>query len=407
MDAIWKTWQQVNKLSENKKIVLFGKSGDWAVKTIKQMMVAPSFFVDNSPNQQGTVFKGVDIFSPEKLKQEEKEGVYIIITTGSFASVVPQLEEYGFVPGRHFCCSPVMNSLKIINDIHSHERRIMIASPDHEFYSEMDNEKEIGGGIYLYDIGSRTCKRKVKGNFHQIARGKDCFYVVHHNKGVYVLDDEICVRETFPLPPNAKPHGIAYCPERNLIFVANSGTDSVTIHNGDSYKLEETLHISDKFERYGLEQHHINDLMIQGDSLFVSCFSFSGNWAYETFDGGIMEYDLKDLSLRGRVVENLWMPHSPNLINGRLCFLDSMRGAFHTTDKKVSGQFSGFVRGLAYDGQYYFIGQSENRYFFRLNGVSNNISLDAGFYLFDDETKASKFFSIPNFRQVHDLYVLP
>ena len=44
------------------------------------------------------------------------------------------------------------------------------------------------------------------------------------------------------------------------------------------------------------------------------------------------------------------------------------------------------VRGLDHDGRYYFIGATEHRYPEKLKGISLNISLDTGLYVFDPET---------------------
>lgn len=87
-------------------------------------------------------------------------------------------------------------------------------------------------------------------------------------------------------------------------------------------------------------------------------------------------------------------------------FLDSMNDYFDITDKRISGEFYSFIRGLAYDIVYYYIGQIESRYFDRLKGMRKNIGMSAGFYLFDEETKAAKFFVILAVRQIHDLCVI-
>ncbi|MBW2003589.1 MAG: DUF4915 domain-containing protein [Deltaproteobacteria bacterium] len=406
MQAVWKSWQALNKQIGNRKVVLFGKSADWAEKTLRYSSFQVAYVVDNSPNLEGTTFHGLSVYSPKKLLDEPKDGIYIVITTGAYESVFPQLDEYGFKAGEHYCCSPVMNNLKVLSDIHGHQQKVMIASPDHPVYSEIDKDSDVGGGIYIYDIGEQSYEKVLSGSFHQIAIGKDVYYVVHHTKGVHIISKDFKVLDIFPLPEDAKPHGVAYCPKRDLIYVANSGSDSITIHDAKTLKHEETIYLSDKYRKTGLESHHINDLFVKDDILYVSFFSFSGNFQHEIFDGGIAEYDLNDLSTYKIIISDAWMPHSVSIIDGHLCYLDSMRGTFHRTDKKISGKFPGFTRGLSYDGQYYYIGQSENRYFDRLSGVSYNIALNAGFYLFDDITKASKFFVLPKLRQVHDLHVL-
>ena len=67
------------------------------------------------------------------------------------------------------------------------------------------------------------------------------------------------------------------------------------------------------------------------------------------------------------------------------------------------GKFPGFMRGLDYDGRYFFIGSTEHRYPEKLKGVSLNISLDTGFVIFDAETKMSRFCPLPQTEAVHSL----
>ena len=83
-----------------------------------------------------------------------------------------------------------------------------------------------------------------------------------------------------------------------------------------------------------------------------------------------------------------------------------MRGGFHTTDQVVAGEFDGFARGLAFDGRFYYIGQSEDMYMSKRFGTTNNIMLNAGFYLFDIGTKASRFYPMLDNMNVHDLMII-
>ena len=61
---------------------------------------------------------------------------------------------------------------------------------------------------------------------------------------------------------------------------------------------------------------------------------------------------------------------------------------------------------LAYDGRFYYIGQSEDIYMSRLYGISDNIMLNAGFYMFDCDTKVSRFHAFMDMTHVHDIHVL-
>ena len=100
------------------------------------------------------------------------------------------------------------------------------------------------------------------------------------------------------------------------------------------------------------------------------------------------------------------MPHSVRRFDGRLCYLDSMRGILISSTWNKVGTFNAYVRGLDFDGQYYYVGASEHRYPEKLKGISDNISLDSGFYLFDPESKMSRFFKMDEVESVHSLVIM-
>jgi hypothetical protein len=137
--------------------------------------------------------------------------------------------------------------------------------------------------------------------------------------------------------------------------------------------------------------------------LFVTLFSFSGNWPNEAYDGGVLEINIPTGQIVGPVVSNLWMPHSVKRIDSKLHYLDSMRGMLKTMNWQSLGAFTNFTRGLLYDAPYFIIGASEHRYPEKIKDISMNISLNAGIYLFDPESKMSKFFNIPEINSIHDI----
>ena len=125
------------------------------------------------------------------------------------------------------------------------------------------------------------------------------------------------------------------------------------------------------------------------------------------FDGGVSKLDLNELSKPPVVlVRDLLKPHSPKIINGELCYLDSMRGRFFKKSQEYAVEFQSFARGLAFDGRFYYIGSSEDMYMSERFGHSNNILLNAGFYVFDADTKASRFHAMLNNMNIHDIVVL-
>ena len=50
-----------------------------------------------------------------------------------------------------------------------------------------------------------------------------------------------------------------------------------------------------KIDQIKEPQHHCNDCHIIGDSVYVSMFSYTGNYKKDVFDGCVLEFDLTHL----------------------------------------------------------------------------------------------------------------
>lgn len=105
-------------------------------------------------------------------------------------------------------------------------------------------------------------------------------------------------------------------------------------------------------------------------------------------------------------MSNMWMPHSIQFKHGEMYLLDSMRGDLYKGSNKIIGSFQGFLRGLDYDQKFYYIAQSAHRHFNRLQGLSLNIPLNCGLYIFDEESKVSIFHSLFEFENIHSVIAL-
>lgn len=404
-DAAWMTWQAFNKIVRDKKVVFFGVSFDWTEKTYAKSKVEVSFFVDNNPTWIGSEYEGKEVRHPDALKGRSEDS-YVVITSGGYESICYQLMDMGLEPGADFCMTPALNNLRIISDIHSHDATLLISSPDHLIYSQLDRKREIGGGLFTYDIKTLECKKVLDGTFHQIVDAGDVYFLIDEMKGICRVSKDLEMIDTFGQEQGGKPHGVAYCPERNIVFIAQTFLDQVSAYDAETKKKLFEIRLSEKAGNSGRSHHWMNDLCVRGDYLYISLFSLSGCRMEGMNDGGVMQVDIDTPSRRYVVMQNLWMPHTVRFFDSELCVLDSMNGKFYKTDKTVVGDFYGFIRGLGYDGVYYYVGQSETRYFDRLRGLKNNIGMNAGFSLFDAETKAAKFFSIPQVHQVHDVCVM-
>jgi len=400
-NAVWLSWGEINELTREKRIIFFGR-GEWMEKSLNYLASGGDYVVDNNKYEHGQMERGLKIYSPERLQIENWEEIFIIITTSGFQEVEAQLREYGLVPGRHFCVSPSLKNYRVISRINEHKQVIYLTCSDRY----LEGELKRGSGLYSFDIQSRQMKKIVNGLCHGIVEGKDYIYLVDDTVGIRVLDKDFGLREEFQLPPKSRPHGIAYCPQRELIFIAFSGRDSIGVYEGHSYKQINEIFLTGKWRSTGIAQHHVNDLCVLGNSLYVSMFSSSGNWKIGAYDGGILEIDIDSRELlMPPVVSNLWMSHSPTIISGTLFYCDSMRGKVYSGNRKLLTEFNGFVRGIVYDGEFYYIGQSMHRYVDRRQGTTNNISLDTGVFMVDDASKATKFFAMPQLTDIHAVFV--
>jgi hypothetical protein len=401
-DNPWLNISQLLEASREKKIIFWG-CDTWFEKTMKMHKFNVSHLVDIAKNQQGAKsHHGYDVLDPSTLKTlKNKDKYYVIITTSAFYEVIKQIKSYGYKPGKDFSFTPLLQNFKIIDDILSHEQTLLLSSSD----SVKDSPDE-GGGIYTFHIPSGKMEKKLSGITRGFDRYNGNYYVVDALKGVRILDKNFKEIDSFELPEHSVPHSLVIDKKNRLIYVVLSQQDKVCAYDLKTYKLVRTITLSDKYEKTGIYHHHMNDICLDGSSLYISMFSKTGNVQKYFYDSAIVEYDLDGDKVVGSVMDGLWQPHSVMIINNQLCFLDSMRGNFHLYPQKIETHFNGFVRGLDFDGKYYYIGQSIHRYFDRMMGHSDNISVDCGVFVLDNSSKACKFYPAPTLKDINTIKLL-
>lgn len=398
-------WLNINELLEavkGKKVIFWG-CDTWFEKTMQMHKFNVSHLVDSAKNQQGPKsHHGFDVLDPKSLKNiADKDEYFIIVTSSAFYEITDLLKEWGYKPGADFSFTPLLRNFKIIDDILSREQTLILSSSD----ADKDSETE-GGGIYIFHIPSGKMEKKVWGITRGFDENNDNYFVVDALKGVRILDKNFKDIGNIELPQHSVPHGLKVDKKNKLIYVVLSQNDQVAVFDMDTQKQVRSIKLSNKFEKTGVYHHHMNDICLDGNSLYISMFSKTGNVQKYFYDSAIVEYDLDEDKAVGSVMDNLWQPHSVKIINNNLCFLDSMRGNFHMSPQKIETHFNGFVRGLDFDGKYFYIGQSIHRYFDRMMGYSNNISVDCGVFIFDNVSKASKFYPVPPLRDINTLKLL-
>ena len=196
-------------------------------------------------------------------------------------------------------------------------------------------------------------------------------------------------------PKNSRAHGISYNHSNNRFYVSCSNLDAVIEFDSD-FKERKRFCISKKIDQYKRSMHHCNDNYSEENSLYVSMFSSTGNWKKGVFDGCIAEFDIESGKRLRDIKNGLYMPHNICKINGSLQILDLLPGHLRAENFEILGTFPAFTRGLTYHEGLYYIGQSKNRNFSKVIGISNNISIDCGIIIFDPETKVSRTLKLSN-----------
>lgn len=393
--------KDISRKSENKKIILFG-AGNIAEKTSriidKKQLLA---IVDNSANLQGITQLDVKVQDVEYLIKNKNN--LIIICTTSFREVSNQLSQLGFVADKDFIISPLLNDLRIIDDMESINKEIIFSSG-----SPKQDNKSYGGGIYKMKIKGDewTYEKMINGNCYGICAYEKNFVAIDSDIGIFEFDRSFNIVRSSILPEKSRGHGVFYSSTFERFFITCSYLDAILVLD-KNFEIIEKIDISKKNVFYDQPMHHCNDCYVSGNSIYVSMFSKTGNWKLDAFDGCILEIDISSKEILGSIKDNLWMPHNVSIIDGSFYVLDSLKGDLLGNNFKILGNFPAFTRGLAHDGSYFYIGQSRNRNYSKNIGLSNNISIDAGILIFDDYTKVSRFLQVsPRISEIHSIEIL-
>lgn len=396
------TWQDVARQIANRSLALFG-AGNIAAKTRRKLKDANlTAILDNASNLWGEKELGVGIRNPADWTALPSRP-FILITTTSFREVSDQLQSMGLSSGLDFLVSPVLNDLRIIDEMESIDSRLMFTSG-----SPRTDDPDYGGGVYEMEVKRDTWDhvKKITGNCYGITSFEENFVTVDTERGIVEFDSNYKIVRSRELPQGARAHGVCYDANRGRFYVTCSYLDAVLVLDKDFKQLSE-IRISHKRNRYGSPSHHCNDCCVWEDSLFVSMFSLNGNWKQDVFDGGVLEIDIETHEIIGSAATGFWMPHNVSFINGGFALLDSLPGHLRANNLQVIGTFPAFTRGLAHDGMFHYIGQSRNRNYSRNLGRSRNISIDAGVIVFDEHTKVSRFLQLPpKVSEIHSLKML-
>jgi hypothetical protein len=373
-------------------VILFG-AGQVAEKLINDGL-KPGYILDNNPELNNSFYHGIKIFLPtiDKVNSTSK----IIICTTSISEVEKQLISLNF-QGLVEIAKP-LNEHKLVADLINLKLTCFISSG----LPSISSSK--GGGIYKIIEDENVIVEKIfSGNTHGMIKFEDGLAFTSQGDGIVILNNKNKVAKTIALPDGLRPHGLRF--HRDLFYIACSSADKILVVDLDG-KIKNSFNISNSKDAYGSAQHHCNDLYIEGNYLFLSMFSISGNWKRGIFDGGIIQLDL--LSGQQKILCNhLKMPHSIFMFNGNLHILNSYAGEVMGYDFQPLGSLTGFVRGFDIKDNFMYVGESRNRNFSKLNQKSSFASIDSRVTIINYQKGLSRSVQLPlDISEIHSLVIL-
>jgi len=187
--------------------------------------------------------------------------------------------------------------------------------------------------------------------------------------------DKVYVPRLAHTTGNLDTHDVSVDKDGRVVFVNTLYSCLATLSDRYSFKTEWRPPFISRLVPE--DRCHLNGLaMVDGEAGYVtaiSCSDVAGGWRSRRHDGGIVI----DIRSNDIVASGLSMPHSPRYHEGKLWLLNSGSGELGYVDTR-EGQFQpvifcpGYLRGLAFCGDYAIVGLSKPRD----NKLFRGLSLD-------------------------------
>lgn len=397
--SMWLTWDDIRRSAKGKRVYLYGRSEDWVHKAAPQLKDELVGIVDREQQYHGTLYKGIPVLPFENITTLKE--CYFVITAGDFDGIVENLLKHGLSPGVDFSCSPDFRDYQVLSNIKTRKVNVLFSSSDYNDLTRARGSR-VGGGMFILELPTGDVKRVATGSFRQFERSGDFIYAVEYvEKSLVQFDLDFKVVKKVSLD---KPNycGLALNNEDGLIYLANAGTDEVSVFDMHSLAMVKKRYFNTN--QLGAE-HHVNDLCYFEGRLYCSYFSYCGAFKRGVFDGGVSAIEVdNENEMPVPLIGGLWKPHTPKFVDGKLVVLDSMRGRLVSGSPKPIAKFSGFIRGMCKHENYWFIGQSEDMYVTdRMAMTEEAVLLNSGVYIYDDIFKAAFFYATPGIMNIHCL----
>ena len=403
--SFWKDYHEINHIIKDKKYLFFWGASERVERTLKKLSTTNTkkFIIDINQNNVGSTLNNIHIFDIKKLKKiiTKSNEFFIIITTSNYNSVIKELDKLSLIRGEHFCNSPTLNKNKLLDDFELLDFNFIISSPDQKVSSS-----KCGGGIYLFNTMTRKLKKKYSGKTRGLSKHKNHFYFIDMQKGLIKMNKDFKIKKIIKILPKSEPHGVCIDEHGRYAYIGTPGRDSVIKINLIKSKIEDEYFISNLWKENKKDNHHVNDIFINNDKLYISLFSFTGKWLEEKFDGGVLCIDLKSKK-RKILTKKIMMPHSITKHKDKFYILESLTGNLRSPFDKKIFEFNNFLRGMTFidDRNIIVMGMTNHRYperYFKKNNKS--LFFNSGLILFDYKNNISKIYDISmNIKNIHSV----
>ena len=386
--------------NENYEIVGFG-AGVLGLKTIRYLDQPFDYFIDNSEEK---VRSGWHEYTDEDVQVEirhfsafepsSEQKVAVIVCSEHYEAMSAQLSSAH--PEVEIFHTPLLKDFAVFSNLLNCSENILVSA--------------YGGAGGLYLLNGRTGDYKLlqSGSFRGTTVCRGDVYVATEHGDIYRLDSaaEGKLERVFVQEHRTNTHGILCWEEKNLMFVTETVNDCISVYEMGSFNKIREIPLSYKSADKGGNYHHVNDLCLYRDKIYLSIISRSGNFYNGFLDGVIMELDYLNDQPPVAILDGLLFPHAIQVVNDKLMLLNSFNGDVLTIANEQITNLPGFIRGMDSKDGLLYIGQSRHRQLDKAKVHFDGVSMDSGVYVVDPETRMHRFIHMPEMCDIFNVRIL-
>jgi hypothetical protein len=385
---------EVNKLEEKYRIIGYG-AGKIGNDTVEFLNCKFDYFVDQNYYGDKTSpywSSSIGVKSNEVLDNEVINEILIIICTERYIEAIDKVLE--IIPGANFLISPLLKDFKALSNYKCASQSLIVAGYGAD------------GGIYKINTKNGRYEILKKGSFRGMASKDDQIFAVNENGNLIEVYDgkNFCFKTIINCDENIWAHGLVYSKYHKSFFVVASKKDGIIQYDAETLDYKKFYSFKKRKGTASDYAHHLNDICVINDELFISMISYSGFWKNAIYDGVIGNLELFDNYFDVRILKsNLNFPHSITSVGNEIFYLESTTGTLKRGVGDDIAQFNGFVRGLTGNRKLIYIGQSRERRLKDALKYRAAVNLDAGIYIYDRDSQTYRFWRLPDMMDIYGI----